>query len=138
MKTEKKASAVAGAVLGSLRDQAPAFTIGSYKSPEPEVTTIVAKLEWQGGARMCVVAIGQTAPDETEILYEVLEYKVQAANPFSIGALINRPVEKVYVPLHPTRVVQMTDKMRAQIEDGTKNVTERITGAIGVPVHDNP
>jgi hypothetical protein len=131
IKTEKKASSVSGAILSSLRDQAPSFTIGSYESPEPDVTAIVTKQEWQGGARMCVVAIGQIAPDETEILYEVLEYKVQAANPFSIGALINRPVEKIYVPLHPSRVVQMTDKMKVQIEDGAKNTAERIMAAIG-------
>jgi hypothetical protein len=80
---------------------------------------------------MCVIVIGQTAHDETEIHYKVLEYKTQAANPFSIGAIINMPVEKVYIPLHPSRVGQLTDKMRAQVDDGVKSMNERIMSAIG-------
>jgi len=131
IKTEKKASTVSGTILSALRSQAPTFTIGSNTTPEPDVTAIVAKQELGGAARICVIAIGQTAADETEIRYKLLEYKVQAANLFSIGALINMPVAKNYIPLHSTRVGQMTDKMRAQIDDGVKNMTERIMGAIG-------
>lgn len=131
IKSEKKVSAASAAILSALREQPPVFQIGSDTTPEPGVTALIAKQEFTGEARMCVIVIGQTAVDETEIHYEVLEYKVQAANPFSIGALINRPVEKIYVPLHPTRVGQLTDKMRAQIDDGVKNMTERIIGALG-------
>jgi hypothetical protein len=131
LKTEKKSSTASAAILTALREQAPVFTIGSETSPEPDVTAIVAKQESAGEARISVIVIGQTAVDETEAHYEVMEYKVQAANPFSIGALINRPVDKVYIPLHPARVGQMTDKMKVQIDEGVKNMTERITGAIG-------
>jgi tetratricopeptide (TPR) repeat protein len=130
IKTEKKASTVSGAILRALREQAPTFTIGSNTTPEPDVTAIVAKQESGGAGRICVIVIGQTAIDETEIRYELLEYKVQSPIPF-VGALLNMPVEKNYIPLHATRVGQMTDKMRAQIDEGVKSMTERIMSAIG-------
>jgi hypothetical protein len=130
IRTEKRASTASAAILSNLKEQAPVFTIGSSTSPEPDVTGIVAKQEWGGGARICVVVIGQTALDETEIRYELLEYKVQVPIPV-LSILINAPLEKTYIPLHPTKVGQLTEKMRAQIDDGLKSVTERIMGAIG-------
>ena len=130
-KTEKKAATVVAAVVRSLQNSTPTFTIGSVSDPEPEVTSVVGKQEFSGGARIAVLVIGQMSDEETEVFFKVLEYKAEAANPFSIGALINMPVAKNYIPLHPTKVGQLTDKMKAQIDDGVKSMTERILDAIG-------
>jgi hypothetical protein len=38
---------------------------------------------------------------------------------------------ETFVPLAPSRIPDMTDKMRGQIEIGVSNLTARIQGAIG-------
>jgi len=38
-----------------------------------------------------------------------------------------------YIPLHVPEVKELTDKMKAQIEEGTRLATERIQQAIGQP-----
>ena len=43
----------------------------------------------------------------------------------------NHPQADVHTPLHPSRVGQLTDKMKAQIEEGIRITTERIQRAIG-------
>ena len=140
LKTSKKAAVVSAAILAALRDKAPTFTIGLHASPASDVTEIVAKRETLGQARICVVVVGQITDDETQILFEVMEYKVDVAGKV-LGTLLNiqalggqnnaNPVHARHTPLHPSRVGQLTDKMKVQIEEGVRIITERIQGAIG-------
>jgi hypothetical protein len=36
-----------------------------------------------------------------------------------------------YIPIHPTTITNMTDKLKAQLQAGVSNLTVRIQGAIG-------
>ena len=140
LKTKKKASVVSEAILTALRDKAPAFAIGLHSRPEPDVTVLVGNRESFSQARICVVVVGQVTDDETQILFEVLEYKMDVASKI-LGTLWNVTVSAQnktgstqpdpHIPLHPSRVGQLTDKMKAQIEEGVRTTTERIQRAIG-------
>jgi hypothetical protein len=74
---------------------------------------------------------GQTRDDETVILFKVLEYKSEAVEKFSLGALIGTPVNVNYVPIHASGSTKLSDKLQAQLNAGVSNVTERIRQAIG-------
>jgi hypothetical protein len=78
-----------------------------------------------------VIVGAQTQDDETQILFKVLEYKAEAVNKASFGALIGAPAEVKLVPVHPSRIANFTDKLKVQIEEGMKMVTDRIQGAVG-------
>ncbi len=131
IKTEKKASEVWPAVLSAIRDQDPGFTIGSNRTPEPDLNEIVAKQEFDGGSRICVIVVGQTADTETEIWYEVLEYKLIPVAMRVVGVFLGgSPPKDPHVPIHPSRFGPLTDKMKGQIEGGLKVVRERISKGI--------
>lgn len=140
IKTNKKAAEVSKAILAALRDREPSFTIGLHTSTAPEVTEIVAKRESLGQARICVIVVGQTTDEETQILFEVMEYKIDVASKI-LGTLFNaqafgaqntaKPVQAAHIPLHPSRVGQLTDKMKAQIAEGVRIVSEKIQTAVG-------
>jgi hypothetical protein len=52
-------------------------------------------------------------------------------NKCSIGALLNAPVAVNYVPIHPSRIGKLSEKLQAQLKEGVSNVTARIQQAIG-------
>ena len=115
----------------------PGFRIIKSVSSDPETFEIEAVQELStalgssAGGRQCLIVGAQTGDRETQILFKVLEYKSEAVNKISIGALIGAPVEVRYVPIHPTRIPNLTDKLKAQVAEGVKIVTERIQKAIG-------
>ena len=109
-------------VANALRNEQPAFVVMQHETQEPDTFAMEAKQQWQGGARICLIAGGQTGDYESQILFKVLEYKTEAANKFSIGALLNTPVEVNYIPIHPSRIPQMTDTLQAQVRDGIRMV----------------
>jgi len=115
----------------------PAFMITRNASTAPEtfeieavqeLTTILAT---SAGRRQCVIVGAQTKDDETQILFKVLEYKTESQIKFSIGNLIGAPVAVNYVPISPSRLGTLTEKLQAQLNEGVSNVTARIQGAIG-------
>ena len=71
----------------------------------------------------CLLVVGQTKDDETQILFKVLEFQVQ-------HTIVNFHDEKRLIPLHPSRI-QMNDILQSQVQEGIRNVTERIQSAIG-------
>ncbi len=49
---------------------------------------------------------------------EVLEYKAEAANKFSIGALLNTPVAVNYLAIDPSQPERLPAKQRTQLQEG--------------------
>jgi hypothetical protein len=68
-----------------------------------------------------VIVGAQTRYDETQILFKVPEYKSEAVNKFTISTLISAPVKVEYVPIHPSRIPNLTDKLKAQVEKGRES-----------------
>jgi len=75
-----------------------------------------------------VIVGARTKDDETQILFQVLEYKVEAKEKFSIGNLIGAPVGVNYIPI---RASGETEKIQARLAEGVSNVTAIIQGVIG-------
>jgi hypothetical protein len=136
LKTGKPVKEVENAILGALGTE-PAFQVTRHAATTPETFEIEALQQFEtvlgtiSGRRQCLIVGGQTRDDETQVLFKVLEYKSEAVNKFSIGALIGAPVAVNYVPVCPARMPQMTDKLKAQLQEGVSNVTARIQRAIG-------
>ena len=76
---------------------------------------------------------GQIRDDETQIRFKILEYKTEAVNKFSIGALIVTPVEVNFVAIHPSRIGTVPEKLQARVNEGVSNVTAIVQSAIGQP-----
>jgi hypothetical protein len=135
--TGKPVKEVEAGILNALQNVRPVFQVTRDSSPQPETFEIEANQELStilatsAGGRKCLIVGGQTRDDETQIYFKVLEFKAEAVNKLSIGALIGAPAEVKYIPIHPSRVPQMTDKLKAQLLEGVSNVTARIQAAIG-------
>jgi hypothetical protein len=136
LKTTMPVKDVKAAILNALRIQ-PAFQVTSDNSPTPytfeigAVQKLSTYLATSAGRRQCFIVGAQTRPDETQIIYKVLEYKTEAQIKFSIGNLIGAPGAVNYIPVSPARIPKMTDKLIAQLQYGVSNLTVRIQGAIG-------
>lgn len=137
LKTSKPVKEVEVRIVDALRNVRPVFQVTRDVSPQPETFEIEANQELStilatsAGRRKCVIVGGETRDDETQIFFKVLEFKAEAVNKLSIGALIGTPVEVRYVPIHPPRLPQMSDKLKAQLQEGVSNVTARIQSAVG-------
>ena len=137
-KTSKPVDAVKTAILEAFSKQ-PAFRVTQGTSTPPETFSVEAVQEFStvlatsAGRRICVVVGGQTRDDETQIRFKVLEYKTEAVNKFSIGALIGTPVEVNYVAIHPSRIGTVPEKLQARVNEGVSNMTAIVQSAIGQP-----
>ena len=112
----------------------PAFGLDVNNSPKPETYEIVGVQNVSGvlvnsGLRRCIIVCGQTTDNETEILYKVMEY--EAKHNVTMQGLLAFKDNIQYIPIHPTTITNMTDKMKAQLQAGVSNLTVRIQGAIG-------
>jgi len=136
-KTTKPVLEVHSAIIEAMREQTGFFRYTSDKSPAPETFEIQATQEFQtvlatsSGRRNIIIVGARVKDDETQILYKVLEYKTEAQIKFSIGNLIGAPAAVNYVPLHSSKVPNMSEKNRAQLNEGISNVTARIQFALG-------
>ena len=139
LKTSKPFDTVGAAIALALKSGQPSFRIIGIKTPKPETYQIEAYYEIEGflgagttsGRRQCIIVCGQAKDDETQIFYEVMEYKAKTNIPFSIGALLHTATldHATYIPIHPSRM-PMTDALQAQLTNGVQMVTERIQQAI--------
>lgn len=133
LKNEKPVTAVRAAIVNALKQQRP-FQITRNESTAPETFEIEAQqdtlsaLSTIAGRRKCLIVGGQTRDNETQILFKVLEYKTEAVEKFSIGALIGTPGEVKFVPIHSSRIPNMTEKLQAQVAYGVSNVVGRMKG----------
>jgi len=103
-------------------------------SAKPETYEIVAMQDVSGilsvsGQRRCIIVCGQATDTNTEILYKVMEY--EAKHNVSMPGLLAFKDEVQYIPIHPSTITNMTDKLKAQLQAGVSNLTVRIQGAVG-------
>ena len=74
------------------------------------------------------VAGGKITDDETLVIYEVLEYANHRK--FGVDQNLRFGVTLEHISVHPTKIPEMTDKQKAQVEEGKRIVTECIQRAI--------
>jgi hypothetical protein len=134
LKTGKPAKEAASAIASALMYTQPTYNLVVNNSPKPETYEIVGMQDVSGvlvnsGLRRCIIVCGQTTDSETEILYKVMEY--EAKHNVSMRGLLAFRDDIDYIPIHPTTITNMTDKMKAQLQAGVSNLTVRIQGAIG-------
>lgn len=134
LKTSKPAKDVASAIASALLYVQPAYRINENDSPKPETYRIVGMQDVSGvfvnsGLRRCIIVCGQTTDSETEILYKVMEYK--AKHNVSMHGLLDWRSDTEFIPIHPSTITNMTDKLTAQLQAGVSNMTVRIQGVIG-------
>jgi hypothetical protein len=131
LKTGKPAKEVEEAIVKSLQSGSPAFQIQNDSPMEKDTYLIVAKHEFSlgilgGSERVCLLVVGQTKDDETEILFRVLEYQVKHT---LVGNGLTIHDEKQLIPVAPGRM-QMTDIQNSQIQDGIQMVSDRLNQAL--------
>jgi hypothetical protein len=135
LKTSKPAKDAASAIASALLYGQPVFKINVNRSPQPETYEIMGQQDVSvglfsvGGKRQCIIVCGQTRDDETVILFKVLEYKTK--HNVTMPGLLEFRDDLEYIPIHPSRITNMTDKLKAQLQAGVSNLTLRIQGAIG-------
>ncbi|MGA3268041.1 MAG: PEGA domain-containing protein [Verrucomicrobiota bacterium] len=132
--TGKPAKEAAAAIANALLYTQPAFKIDVNDSPKPETYEIVGMQDVSGilsvsGQRRCIIVCGQATDTNTEILYKVMEY--EAKHNVSMPGLLAFKDEVQYIPIHPSTITNMTDKLKAQLQAGVSNLTVRIQGAVG-------
>ena len=134
LKTSKPVNEVASAIMNALQQVQPTYTVNGNNSPQSETYTIYANQTDAGilspsGRRKCLIVCGQARDDETQIYFKVLDYK--AKHNVTMPGLLAFKDDVDFVPIHPSRIPDMTDKLRAQVQAGVSNLTVRIQGAIG-------
>jgi hypothetical protein len=134
LKTSKPAKDAASAIASELLNVQPVYRIYKNDSPQPETYEIVGMQDVSGvlvesGLRRCIIVCGQITDNETEILYKVMEYKNK--HNVSMQGLLAFRDDVQYIPIHPSRIGALTDKLQAQLNEGVSNLTARIQGAIG-------
>ena len=140
LKTGKPAREVAANIVRALQFAQPPFSVNVNRSPTPDTYDIEAMLELTGllgqgttsGRRECVIVCGQITDTETEIHYKVIEYKAETTIKFSVANLLNTatPQNARYIPIHPSAMGPLTDKMQARLNEGVSNLTTLIQGAM--------
>jgi tetratricopeptide (TPR) repeat protein len=129
LKSSKPVEQVQSAINSQLKGVQPVLQILRSELSEANIFRIDAKQEFAGGIRRCLIVGGQTKDDETEIFFNVQEYKTH--HRVSVEGLLNFTDNVEYIPVHPSRIPDMTDKLKVQVAEGTRIVTERIQRAAG-------
>jgi hypothetical protein len=132
--TGMPAKEAAAAIANALGTVQPAYKIAVNRSPKPEIYFISASQDDNGilttsGRRTCIIVCGQTTDTNTEILFKVLEYK--ATHNVTMPGLLAFKDDMEFVPIHPSRIPDMTDKLKTQVQAGVSNLTARIQMRIG-------
>jgi hypothetical protein len=132
--TSKPVKDVAAAIENGLEHVQPTFKVSGDSSPEPETYVIYANqidanIITTSGRRQCLIVCGQSRDDETQIYFKVMEYK--AKHNVSMAGLLAIKNDMQFIPINPSRIPDMTDKLKAQVLAGVSNLTVRIEGAIG-------
>jgi hypothetical protein len=134
LKTSMPAQDVATAIANALVTAQPIYKIAVNRSPKPETYLISASQDDIGilttsGRRTCIIVCGQTTDTNTEILFKVMEYKTK--HNVTMPGLLAFKDDLEFIPIHPSRIPDMTDQLKAQVQAGVSNLTVRIEGAIG-------
>jgi len=126
MTSRNPAKNVEIAIVQALQAAPMGFEIQSDASPQPDTYEVTAQQTFSlgilgGTERICLLVVGQTNDDETQILFKVVEYQIQ-------HTIVNFQDEKQLIPVHPSRM-QMNDLLQTRVRDGVRDVTERIQKA---------
>ncbi len=104
LKTTKPVKEARAAILEALKTP-PGFQVTKNNSDDPRHLKSGPHKNWKltlqpapDASRVCVIVGAQTQDDETQIFFKDLEYKAEAVNKLSFGALLGTPVEVKYVP----------------------------------------
>ena len=133
MKTSKPLKEIELPLLHALKAEPLKFNVTKYNETADlcEIEAIQefsTALATSAGRRQLVMVGTQTKDDETDILFKVLEYKVEAKEKFSIGNLIGAPVGVNYIAI---RATGETNKFQLRLVEGASNVTAIVEGVIG-------
>lgn len=134
LNTSKPAGAAALAIANALLNIQPSYKIIDSSSPLPETYKIDATQDLSGilglsGQRECIIVCGQTTDTNTEILFKILEYKTK--HNISMPGLLSFKDNQEYIPISTSRIPDMSDKLKDQVQAGVSNLTVRIQEAIG-------
>ena len=132
-KTSMAAKEISAAIAKSLEEYPQGYEIKGSRTPQTETYETVAQQTFSlgilgGSERICLLVVGQTKDDETQILFKVLEYQVQHV--LQVNGLLNAQDEKKLIPINSTRM-QMTDVLQARVREGVQNVSNKIKQVIG-------
>jgi len=135
LKTSKPADEVASGIVRALLFTQPPFTINRDQNLTPDIHLVVATQKFStgflsGGERKCLIVVGQTKDDESQILFKVLEYQRHRSLDMNVP-ITQLPVSEKLIPLTAARFPEMSDKVKAQLQAGVSNVTAIIQGVIG-------
>ena len=127
LKTSKPAKDVEAAIVKALQAAPMGYQITADGLQQPETYQVTANQTFSlgilgGTERVCLLVVGQTKDDETQILFKVLDFQIH-------HTLVNFQDEKQLVPMHPTRM-QLNDIDQTFVQIGERTVTERIQSAI--------
>ena len=135
LKTTKPAKDLLLALGNAMQNQPAPFKLRRCESPQPETFCIRAIQEFNTvlatstGRRDCYIVGGQTTDNETKIYFKVLEYK--AKHNVTMPGLLAFKDDIEFIPIHPSRIPDMNEKLQAQLIEGVTNVTARIQSVIG-------
>jgi hypothetical protein len=132
MKTSKPLKEIELPLLHALKGEPLKMNVTKYNEATDSfaieaVQEFKTALNTSVGRRQLVIVGAQTKDDETEILFKVLEYKVEAKEKFSIGNWIGAPVGVDYLPI---RATGETNKFQLRLAEGVSNVTAAIQGVL--------
>jgi hypothetical protein len=124
--TSKPAKDVEAAIVRSLQASPQEFQILYDELAQPETYKVAAHQTFSlgilgGTERACLVVVGKTKDDETQILFKVVEYQIQ-------HELVNFRDVKHLIPVQQSRM-QMNE-IQQQVQEGIRTVTQRIQSAI--------
>jgi len=131
LKTSRPAKDVQAAIVKALQADPSPLQIYYQDTPQKDVYEMMARHELSlgilgGSLRICLLVVGQTKDDETQILFKVVEYQEQQT---IVGEGLAFHADKQLIPLNPGRI-QMTDMLQSQVQEGVRTVTERLQQAI--------
>ncbi len=115
---------IGAAIKQALADGDPAFRIVRSEQPRPDLYALQARQSVFLGYRDCFVVSSQVRPNETRILYKVLEYDHPPVLSLLGGLLTASLTHKETTP-------EQQAQFQQQIRDGAKMVEARIRQAIG-------
>jgi hypothetical protein len=104
----------------------PAFNVMRIKVYAPEAFALSAHQEVPGGSRTCVIAGAQTGDNNTQIFFKVMEYRKKTSVSFQ-GQLT---FGTSYEPLDSSKIGELTERQKTQLNEGAVMVEERIRRAV--------
>jgi hypothetical protein len=132
LKTGKPAKTVATAIANAMATAPAAFQILRNDSPAPETYVIVAQQTWGlgilgGSERDCIIVVGQSKDNETQVWFKVLEYAVHHTEVMVNFTLSDK---KQLIPIDSSQTAMNAD-LQGRVQDGIKIVTDKIQSVIG-------